>query len=70
MNTLSLHVLELSMLPGIQNEDSSFFFPYKLQLNVSLDVLMGDVLPPTIALVTLGGQVSAVTKVRTLTSAL
>ena len=46
------------------------FFPYKLQLNVSLDVLMGDVLPPTIALVTLGGQVSAVTKVRTLTSAL
>ena len=46
------------------------FFSYKLQLNVSLDVLMGDVLPPTIVLVTLGGQVSAVTKVRTLTSAI
>jgi len=57
------------MSTGIQNEDSSFF-SYKLQLNVSLDVLMEIVLPPTIALVTLGGQVFAVTKVRTLTSAL
>ena len=57
--------MQLSMLPVIHNEHPKFF-SCKIQLNVRLDVLMETALHPTIALVTLDGEVSDATKVRAL----
>ena len=56
-----LHAMQLSMLPVIHSQHPNFF-----QLNVRLDVSMETALHPTIALVTLDGEVFDVTKVRAL----